>query len=61
MAARARVFGQLVDRFIRPRNEKVRANQMVGPDNRPPRECAALVDFAVVLVRGDTNNIGARE
>ena len=43
------------------RNEKVRANQMVGPDNRPPRECAALVDFAVVLVRGDTNNIGARE
>jgi hypothetical protein len=41
-----------------PRNEKVRANQMVCPDNRPPRECAAEVVFAVVLARGDTNNIG---
>jgi hypothetical protein len=27
---------------LRPRNEKVRANHLVRPDNRPPRECAAV-------------------
>ena len=30
----------------------------VCPDNRPPRECAAVAWFAVVLARGDKNNIG---
>src|SRR6185369_5524257 len=43
-----------------PRNEKVRASQEACPDNRPPRECAAVVVFAVVLARGDTNNIGSQ-